>query len=59
MDKLARSPRIGHRRTDLTSRDVLFWRIHSYLIIYQPSDPINVIAVLHASRDVGNILRQR
>ena len=27
----------GHRRADLTSRSVLFYRIFSYLIVYQPA----------------------
>ena len=34
--KLADIPNSGHRRADLTSRDVLFYRVFSYLVIYQP-----------------------
>ena len=30
--KLAEFPSIGHRRADLTSRDVLFYKVFSYLI---------------------------
>ena len=59
LEKLARNPGIGHKRQDLTNRDLLFWRVYSYLIVYQPTDPINVIAVLHAKRDVKQVLRLR
>jgi plasmid stabilization system protein ParE len=37
--RLAEMPAIGHRRADLTSRSVLFYRILSYLIVYQPGQP--------------------
>lgn len=59
MEKLARNRGIGHRRPDLTSRDLLFWRVYSYLIVYQPTNPVNIIAVLHAKRDVKKLLKQR
>ncbi len=50
----------GHRRSDLTSEDVLFRRIFSYLVIYQRgSDPLQIVAVLNAKRDVARILAQR
>jgi len=58
LEKLARSPGIGHKREDLTARDVLFWRVYSYLIVYQPTSPLNVIAVLHSRRDVKAILAE-
>jgi plasmid stabilization system protein ParE len=42
MKKLAGDPGLGHKRSDLTSRDLLFWRVYSYLIVYQPGDPVNI-----------------
>jgi len=30
-ERLAQRPRMGHSRTDLTERDVLFWLVGSYL----------------------------
>ena len=59
MKKLARNPALGHKRPDLTSRELLFWRVYSYLVIYQPTTPVNIIAVLHGSRDVKKILKKR
>ncbi len=59
IQRLARNPRIGHTREDLTSRDLLFWPVYSYLIIYQASSPVNIIAVLHGRRDVEKVLKHR
>ena len=57
---LAEKPGIGHRRPDLTSRSVLFYRIFSHLVIYQPdSTPLKILGVLHGKRNVARILRQR
>jgi len=58
--KLADIPNVGHRRADLTSRQVLFYRIFSYLVIYEPgSQPLQILGVLHGKRNVSRILRQR
>jgi antitoxin ParD1/3/4/toxin ParE1/3/4 len=58
--RLAEMSGMGHRRPDLTSRPVLFYRIFSYLIIYQPgSTPLQILGVLHGKRNVARILRQR
>jgi len=58
--KLAEIPNSGHRRPDLTSRRVLFYRIFSYLVIYQPgSSPLLILGVLHGKRNVSRILKQR
>lgn len=48
---LVRMPRQGHQRTELTSRPLRFWRVHSYLIPYVPEEPLLVIAVLHGRRN--------
>jgi plasmid stabilization system protein ParE len=34
-EKLARPPRMGHTRSDVTERDVRFWPTGSYLIVYR------------------------
>jgi plasmid stabilization system protein ParE len=59
---LARSPGIGHSRQDLTSLPVLFYRAHpyQYMIIYRRTQSsIEIIALLHARRDMTEILDQR
>jgi antitoxin ParD1/3/4 len=56
-------PRQGHRRTDLTSRPLRFWRVRDYLIAYAPDEkPLLVVAVMHGSRNprvMAAILRGR
>ena len=58
--RLATTPGMGHKREDLTRRDVRFWPIYSYLVIYRPSSrPLLVVAVLHGNRDVERLLQGR
>lgn len=57
-DQLAATPETGHRREDLTARPVKFWRVYSYLVVYDPaSAPLSIIAVLHGARDVERLLK--
>jgi len=59
-EKLARQPRMGHTRSDLTERDVRFWSTGSYLIVYRERlEHLQVLAVLHGSRDVPEVIRKR
>ncbi len=56
--QLVEMPGMGHKRQDLTHRDVLFWPLHSYLVIYRDSNPLRVIRVIHGKRDVKNLLKK-
>jgi plasmid stabilization system protein ParE len=57
---LAKMPRLGHRRGDLTKRSVLFFPMYSFVIVYQPDlKPIRILAVLRGKRDARRILRER
>jgi len=58
-NELAAMPRIGHKRDDLTRRNVLFWRLHAYLIIYKDSKPLRIVRIIHGKRDVKRILKNR
>jgi len=51
---LARNPRVGHKRPDLTKETVHFWPVRGhYLVIYQrESRPLKIVRILHAARDV-------
>jgi plasmid stabilization system protein ParE len=54
---LGQRPMIGHRRPDLTSLDVFFWPVRSYLIIYRrEARHVGILAVLHGRRDLKKIL---
>ena len=54
-DQLAEMPGMGHKRQDLTNRDVLFWPVHSYLITCHTSSPLRVVRVVHGRRDVKKL----
>jgi len=57
---LGRMPREGHTRKDLTKRPVLFFPLHSFLVVYQPDvNPIRIIGVLRGKRNVKRILKER
>jgi plasmid stabilization system protein ParE len=56
---LAEVPGKGHRRPDLTSRDVLFFGVYQYLIVYRRAAVVEIVAVLHGKRDVKRLLRFR
>ena len=34
-ETLAQNPRLGHKRSDLTSHPVLFFTVYSYMIVYR------------------------
>jgi plasmid stabilization system protein ParE len=51
-------PGMGHKRADLTPRDVLFWPVHSYLVIYCASKPLRIVRVIHGKRDVKRLLKK-
>lgn len=55
---LAEMPRKGHLRPDLTEDPSLrFWSVYSWFIVYRPrSKPLEVVRILHASRDVESEL---
>ena len=58
---LSRNPGLGHKRQDLTSIPVLFYRAFpfQYMIIYRLKTPLEIVALLHAKRNMKRILRNR
>ena len=59
-DQLAAWPRSGHVRPDLTNRDVRFWPVRSYLVVYRDlRDKVQIVAILHAARDIPTVLEDR
>lgn len=51
-ERLAEHPQLGHRRTDLTDRPVLFWPVmrRAFAIIYRASAPIVVLRIVRWRR---------
>jgi plasmid stabilization system protein ParE len=54
---LAEIPGKGHRRPDLTNRDVLFLSVYQYMIVYRRGAMIEIVAVLHGKRDIKRLLK--
>lgn len=57
---LARNPRLGHARKDLTDLPVLFWPVGAYLILYRIRNKRpEILAVTQGSRDIPAFLHER
>jgi toxin ParE1/3/4 len=57
---LADFPGAGHWRRDLTAAEVRFFPVYSYLIVYRPEiQPLEIVSILHGSRDVARVLSER
>jgi len=57
MARLAKKPALGHWREELADKRHRFFLVYSYLIIYRAdTDPLQIIRVLHAARDVQALL---
>jgi hypothetical protein len=52
---------LGHKRQDLTSISVLFYRAfpYQYMIIYGLKTQLEIVALLHAKQNVKKILKNR
>ena len=57
---LADFPDAGHWRHDLTSANVRFFSVYSYLIVYRSeTEPLEIVSIVHGSRDLAEILGDR
>jgi toxin ParE1/3/4 len=57
---LASWPKTGHFRPDLTDASVRFWPVKPYLVVYRErGNSIEVVAILHGSRDIPTLLDER
>jgi len=58
-ENLADQPGMGHRRPDITAKEVRFWNVRGrFLIVYRDtSRPIQIIRIFRAGRDVDAALR--
>jgi antitoxin ParD1/3/4/toxin ParE1/3/4 len=54
--RIAENPGIGHSRRDITEKPVLFWPTGSYLIVYSPRKPVEIVRVLLGARDILSLL---
>ncbi len=55
--RFAQNPGLGHYREDLADKRHRFAMVYSYLMVYRrETKPLQIIRVLHASRDVQALL---
>ena len=54
--RLAEMPGMGHTRKDLTSQDVLFWPVKFRIVIYRNREPLEVVRILSAYRNIAALL---
>jgi len=58
---LARSPRAGQERPDLTRRGLRFWTVSpfkKYVVIYDPDAlPLRILRILHSARNIRVLLK--
>ena len=61
--RLAKHPRIGTKREDITPLPVRFWTVTkfpNYVIVFRPeTSPLQVVAVLHGKRNLKEVLQVR
>ena len=59
-EALSRTPRMGHKREDLTSFPILFWPVSAYLVLYRVQDEsVEIVAVTQGARNIPSFLGQR
>jgi len=58
--QLSEFPNLGHKRRDIGERPLLFCAVGSYEVVYRVFPGfVEIDAVLHGSRDVPEVLRER
>lgn len=62
-DLLLEAPLAGRNRPDLTPLPLRFWLVQphkTYFIVYDPiRQPLQIVRIVHAARDLPSTLRQR
>ena len=57
IDRITEHPGLGHLREDLADSRHRFYLVYSYLIVFRPgTEPLQIIRIIHAARDVQTIL---
>jgi len=56
-EAIATTPGLGAIKTDLTGADVRWWRVFSFLIMYQSGEAdVIVLRIIHGARDLDRVL---
>ena len=57
MRRLAEMPGLGHIREDLADEPLRFYAVWSYLVIFRATERVEVVRVIHATRDIAREFR--
>ena len=54
LERLGRSPGIGHYHEELLDSRYRFWNFYSYVVAYRwEQKPVQIVAVVHGARDLA------
>ena len=60
---VARHPMLGSKRREITPQPVRFWvvsQFRNFIVVYRPETmPLQVVAILHAKRNIKRLLAER
>lgn len=60
LQRLGKTPGMGHYHEELLDRHYRFWNFHSYVVCYVwQTKPTQIIAVIHGARDLAAFLATR
>ena len=60
IELLLQFPTIGHFRPEITDKNLRFYRVKSFWLIYDPeSEPLDIAYIYHAAQDVQSLLDDR
>ena len=57
IERLSENPLIGHTRRDITDRHVRFWSVGNYMIMHRGRDPVIILDIIDARRNLARVLR--
>jgi plasmid stabilization system protein ParE len=55
--RLAKFPRLGRLRPDITNESLRFSRSGHYYVVYHPGSPLMIHRIVHTARDLRQILK--
>ena len=59
-ERLAKEPALGHPRPEVTHKNLRFWVVYSYLVVFKPgTEPLQIFAVIHGARNLPRVLRSK
>ena len=59
-EHLAKWPKTGRLRPEITSKQIFFWSVRKYLVAYSVNEKrVTILAIFHGARDLPTIVSER